>query len=35
MTKDLAMLIGPNEPSMTTRAFLDKLDDGLKKAMAA
>jgi isocitrate dehydrogenase len=35
MTKDLALLIGPNEPSMTTRAFLDKLDEGLKKAMAA
>jgi isocitrate dehydrogenase len=35
MTKDLALLIGPNEPSMTTRQFLDKLDDGLKKAMAA
>ncbi len=34
MTKDLALLIGPNEPSMTTRQFLDKLDDGLKKAMA-
>ncbi|HKX06770.1 MAG TPA: NADP-dependent isocitrate dehydrogenase [Stellaceae bacterium] len=34
MTKDLALLIGPNEPSMTTRQFLDKLDEGLKKAMA-
>src|SRR5579872_4689526 len=34
MTKDLAVLIGPNEPSMTTRQFLDKLDEGLKKAMA-
>jgi isocitrate dehydrogenase len=34
MTKDLAILIGPNEPSMTTRQFLDKLDEGLKKAMA-
>ena len=33
MTKDLALLIGPNEPSMTTRQFLDKLDGGLKKAM--
>jgi isocitrate dehydrogenase len=33
MTKDLAILIGPNEPSMTTRQFLDKLDEGLKKAM--
>ena len=34
MTKDLASLIGPNEPSMTTRQFLDKLDAGLKQAMA-
>jgi isocitrate dehydrogenase len=34
MTKDLAILIGPNEPSLTTRAFLDKLDAGLKQAMA-
>jgi isocitrate dehydrogenase len=34
MTKDLAVLIGPNEPSMTTRQFLDKLDEGLKQAMA-
>src|SRR5215472_10050979 len=34
MTKDLALLIGPNEPSLTTRQFLDKLDVGLKKAMA-
>jgi isocitrate dehydrogenase len=34
MTKDLAILIGPNEPAMTTRQFLDKLDDGLKQAMA-
>jgi isocitrate dehydrogenase len=33
MTKDLAILIGPNEPSMTTRQFLDKLDAGLKQAM--
>jgi isocitrate dehydrogenase len=34
MTKDLALLIGPNEPSLTTRAFLDTLDAGLKRAMA-
>jgi len=34
MTKDLAILIGPDEPSMTTRQFLDKLDAGLKQAMA-
>ncbi len=33
MTKDLAILIGPNQPSMTTRQFLDALDQGLRKAM--
>jgi isocitrate dehydrogenase len=34
MTKDLSLLIGPNDPWMTTEGFLDKLDEGLKKAMA-
>ena len=33
MTKDLAILISPTQPSLNTRAFLDKLDEGLKKAM--
>ncbi len=33
MTKDLAILIGPNEPSLNTTDFLDKLDDGLRRAM--
>jgi isocitrate dehydrogenase len=33
MTKDLSLLIGPNEPWLTTTDFLDKLDEGLKKAM--
>jgi isocitrate dehydrogenase len=33
MTKDLAILISPTTPSLNTTAFLDKLDDGLKKAM--
>src|SRR6185312_757112 len=33
MTKDLAILISPDQPWMTTNKFLDKLDDGLKKAM--
>jgi isocitrate dehydrogenase len=33
MTKDLAILIGPNEPWLTTNQFLDKLDERLKKAM--
>jgi isocitrate dehydrogenase len=34
MTKDLAILISPDQPWMTTTKFLDKLDEGLKKAMA-
>jgi isocitrate dehydrogenase len=33
MTKDLAILISPEQPWMTTTKFLDKLDEGLKKAM--
>ncbi|MCD6075250.1 MAG: NADP-dependent isocitrate dehydrogenase [Rhodospirillales bacterium] len=33
MTKDLAILIGPDQPWMTTQKFLDKLDEGLKAAM--
>jgi isocitrate dehydrogenase len=33
MTKDLAILIGPAQPWLTTEAFLDKLDENLKKAM--
>ena len=33
MTKDLAILIGPNEPWLSTTQFLDALDAGLKKAM--
>jgi isocitrate dehydrogenase len=34
MTKDLAILISPEQPWLTTTAFLDKLDANLKKAMA-
>jgi isocitrate dehydrogenase len=34
MTKDLAMLIGPDQTWLTTEQFLDKLDANLKKAMA-
>jgi isocitrate dehydrogenase len=34
MTKDLAILIGPDEPWLTTTQFLDKLDENLQKAMA-
>ncbi|HKW54080.1 MAG TPA: NADP-dependent isocitrate dehydrogenase [Stellaceae bacterium] len=33
MTKDLAILISPDQPWLTTTKFLDKLDDGLKQAM--
>ena len=34
MTKDLAMLIGPNEPWLTTEAFLEALDDNLRSRLA-
>ena len=34
MTKDLAILIGPEQTWMTTGQFLDKLDEGLTAAMA-
>ena len=33
MTKDLALLIGPDQGWMTTTQFLDKLDDSLQAAM--
>ena len=33
MTKDLALLISPDQKWMTTTQFLDKLDENLKKAM--
>jgi isocitrate dehydrogenase len=33
MTKDLAILISPDQPWLTTNQFLDKLDNGLRKAM--
>ncbi len=35
MTKDLALLIGPDQPWLTTTGFLDKVDENLKKAMGA
>jgi isocitrate dehydrogenase len=34
MTKDLAVLIGPTQPWLTTQKFLDKLDQSLRQAMA-
>ena len=35
MTKDLALLVGPDQKWLSTTAFLDKVDANLKKAMAA
>jgi isocitrate dehydrogenase len=35
MTKDLALLIGPEQPWLTTNQFLDAVDAGLKKALGA
>ncbi|WP_062011375.1 NADP-dependent isocitrate dehydrogenase [Aureimonas sp. AU4] len=35
MTKDLALLIGPDQPWLSTTGFLDKIDENLKTAMAA
>jgi isocitrate dehydrogenase len=34
MTKDLALLVGPGTPFLTTEEFLAALDDNLRKAMA-
>jgi len=34
MTKDLALLISPDQPWLTTQQFLAKLDENLQKAMA-
>ena len=33
MTRDLSVLIGPDQPWMNTQAFLAKLDENLQKAM--
>jgi len=35
MTKDLAMLIGPDQPWLDTDGFMDALSDGLDKALHA
>ncbi len=35
MTKDLALLIGPDQPWLSTTGFLDKVDENLQKAMSA
>ena len=34
MTKDLALLVGPEQKWLSTEGFLDKIDQNLKKAMA-
>jgi isocitrate dehydrogenase len=33
MTKDLALLVGPDQKWLTTEGFLDKVDENLQKAM--
>src|SRR5262249_766628 len=33
MTKDLALLVGPEQKSLSTTGFLDKVDENLKKAV--
>lgn len=35
MTKDMALLVGPDQRWLSTTGFLDKVDDALKRAMAA
>lgn len=35
MTKDLALLVGPDQSWLSTTGFLDKIDENLKKALAA
>jgi isocitrate dehydrogenase len=34
MTKDLALLVGPEQKWLTTGGFLDKVDENLRQAMA-
>ena len=34
MTKDLALLIGPDQPWLSTTGFLDKIDENLQQAMS-
>ncbi|MBD1548043.1 NADP-dependent isocitrate dehydrogenase [Roseibium aggregatum] len=35
MTKDLALLVGPDQGWLTTNGFLDKIDENLQRVMAA
>jgi isocitrate dehydrogenase len=34
MTKDLALLVGPEQPWQTTEEFLGSIEDGLRRALA-
>ena len=34
MTKDLALLVGPDQKWLTTEGFLEKIDANLNKALA-
>jgi isocitrate dehydrogenase len=34
MTKDLAILVGPDQKWLSTTGFLDRVDASLKQAMA-
>ncbi len=34
MTKDLALLVGPDQQWLTTMGFLEKIDENLDKALA-
>jgi isocitrate dehydrogenase len=34
MTKDLALIVGPDQPWQTTQEFLSSIDENLKLAMA-
>ena len=34
MTKDLSLLVGPDQPWLSTLGFLDAIDANLKQAMA-
>jgi len=34
MTKDLALLVGPDQPFQTTQEFLASIDENLQAAMA-
>ena len=35
MTKDLALLIGPDQQWLTTEGFLDKIDENMQASMKA